>query len=75
MHRTPASLGVWLIVMLLVILHQDDWFWENSTLVFGIVPIGLFYHACLSLAAAFTWFLATRYAWPLSESESRGDAA
>ena len=54
---------VWFLVLLLVILHQDNWYWEDSTLVFGIVPVGLFYHASLSVAAGVTWFLATRFAW------------
>lgn len=62
---------VWGLVMLLVVIHQDTWFWEDSTLVGGIVPIGLFYHVCLSIAAGFTWFLATRFAWPLDETVTR----
>lgn len=61
------KLFVWCLVVVLVILHQDNWFWEDDTLVFGFMPIGLFYHACLSIAAAFTWFLATQFAWPLDE--------
>lgn len=55
---------VWGLVALLVILHQDIWFWENDTLVAGFMPITLLYHACISLAAGFTWFLATKFAWP-----------
>lgn len=61
---------VWGLVLLLIILHQDIWFWEDDTLVGGILPIGLFYHACLSVAASVTWFLATRYAWPFDDAES-----
>lgn len=55
---------VWGLVLLLVVLHQDFWYWDDATLVFGFLPIGLLYHALLSIAAAFTWWLATRYAWP-----------
>ena len=55
-------LGV--LVALLLIAHQDNWNWDNPTLVGGVVPIGLFYHACLSMAAAFVWFLATLFVWP-----------
>lgn len=55
---------VWALVLLLVILHQDNWFWEDDTLVMGFMPIGLFYHACLSVAASVTWFVATRHCWP-----------
>ena len=69
--------GVWGLVLLLVILHHDLWNWGDSTLVAGIVPIGLFYHACISMGAAFVWYLATKFAWPFddaSESQSGGDA-
>ena len=55
---------VWGLVLLLIVLHQDVWFWEDGTLLFGFLPIGIGYHVCISLAAAFTWWLATRYAWP-----------
>lgn len=55
---------VWALVLLLVILHQDNWFWEDDTLVMGFMPIGLFYHACLSVAASVTWLVATRHCWP-----------
>ncbi len=60
------------LVVLLLILHQDNWFWENKTLVFGFLPIGLFWHACLSLAAAATWFLATKIAWPVDDPTGPG---
>ena len=67
---------VWGLVVLLVILHQDVWFWEDGTLVFGFLPVTLLYHAGLSVAAAVTWFLATRYAWPeILEEDEASDAA
>jgi len=59
------------MVVLLIILHQDFWYWDDPTLVGGIVPIGLAFHACLSMAAAFTWFLATKFAWPLHDSDDQ----
>ena len=45
---------VWALVFLLVIIHQDNWFWDDETLAFGFMPIGLFYHACISVAASVT---------------------
>mgnify|MGYP003119808574 FL=1 len=61
--------------MLLLILHQDNWFWTDGRLVFGFIPIGLFWHACLSIAASFTWFLTTKIAWPIEpEFEAAVDA-
>ncbi len=67
---------VWGLVVLLVVLHQDVWFWDDDqTLFFGFLPIGLAYPG-LSVAAAVTWFLATKYAWPdvLDENESSDKA-
>lgn len=54
---------VWALVLLLVILHQDNWFWDDGTLVFGFLPIGLAYHCCISIAAAIVWFMATKHCW------------
>ena len=40
-----------LMVAALYALHQDFWFWrEARPLVFGFLPIGLFYHAAYTLA-------------------------
>jgi len=61
---------MWIIaglVVFLLILHQDNWFWTDDTLVFGFMPIGLFWHACISIAASLTWALATKIAWPIDE--------
>jgi hypothetical protein len=58
----PRSLIAILVVLLVV--HQDNWFWTDDHLVFGFLPVGLFYHACLSLAASATWLWAVRCCWP-----------
>jgi hypothetical protein len=50
--------------IILFILHQDFWFWDNATLVFGFLPIGLAYHAFYSLLAGALWAFAVVYAWP-----------
>ena len=55
---------VWSLVALLVVFHQDVWLWGDDTLVLGFIPIGLFYHACLSVAASAVWLLAVNVAWP-----------
>lgn len=60
--------GPWIIVglvVLLLVLHQDNWFWLDDRLILGFIPIGLFWHACISVGASLTWFLATKIAWPL----------
>ena len=51
-------------VAALYILHQDVWFWRSSHLVWGFIPIGLFYQGCFSIAAALLMWLLVTYAWP-----------
>ncbi|MGH9903396.1 MAG: hypothetical protein ACRD68_16440 [Pyrinomonadaceae bacterium] len=52
-------------VLTLYVLHQDIWFWRTARpLVFGFVPVGLFYHACFSAAASLLMWLLVTYAWP-----------
>jgi len=68
----------WVLVLLAVglyALHQDVWFWRTARpLVFGVLPIGLFYHACYAVAASALMFLLVRCAWPAHlEREVDGD--
>ena len=52
-------------VVALYILHQDIWFWRTAyPLIFGFIPIGLFYQACFSIAAAGLMWLLVKFAWP-----------
>jgi len=59
-----------ILILVLLVLHQDNWFWADGRLVFGFIPIGLFYHACLSVAAALVWWWATKYCWPVGSEET-----
>ncbi len=63
-RRTAAFWIVWGVVILLGILHQDLWFWDDTTLVLGFLPVGLFYHAMFSLACGVTWAMAVKFCWP-----------
>lgn len=67
--RTGTRVIVVLVVLLLV-LHQDNWFWDDGRLVLGILPIGLFWHVLISIGATLTWALATKVAWPLDDFAS-----
>lgn len=52
-------------VVVLYLLHQDFWFWRTARpLIFGFIPVGLFYHACFSIAASLLMWLLVVYAWP-----------
>ncbi|MEM7199020.1 MAG: DUF3311 domain-containing protein [Planctomycetota bacterium] len=54
----------WGLVLALGILHYDFWLWSDRSLVFGFLPIGLGYHALISIGAAVAWALVVRWAWP-----------
>ncbi len=55
---------VLIVFIILMVLHQDFWNWDNSDLVFGIMPVGLAYHAAYSIVVAIFWALVIRFAWP-----------
>ena len=70
----------WLLtaaVAALYFLHQDIWFWDQARpLVFGFLPIGFFYHAVYSLAAAALMWALIRLAWPAHlEAEAEAPSA
>ena len=58
---------VWSLVALLVVLHQDIWFWGDDRLVLGFLPITLAYQACISVGASLVWLLAVNVAWPVDD--------
>lgn len=55
---------VWALVLLLAVLHFDFWYWDDRTLLFGFLPIGLGFHAGFSIACAVVWLMAVHCAWP-----------
>ena len=75
----PSRATSWLLaaaVAALYLLHQDYWFWDSERpLVFGFLPIGLFYHAVYSLTVAALMWALVRYAWPAHlEVEGQAEA-
>jgi len=53
-----------LMVVVVYVLHQDAWNWDQKTLVFGFLPIGLAYHAGFSCLAAIMMAVLVKFAWP-----------
>lgn len=52
-------------VIALYLLHQDFWNWRTAhPLVFGFLPIGMFYHACYTMAVSLVMWLLVKFAWP-----------
>ncbi len=64
-----------ILVAVLYVLHQDFWNWKDARpLVFGFLPVGLFYHGVYTLACAALMALLCKYAWPahLDDPEEPG---
>ncbi len=53
-----------LMVIIVYALHQDIWNWKNGDLVFGILPMGLAYHAGFSALGAVMMAVLVKFAWP-----------
>ncbi|MBI1387805.1 MAG: DUF3311 domain-containing protein [bacterium] len=64
---------IWTLAVVLAVLHQDFWYWDDRSLWFGFIPVGLGYHMLYSLATAALWAAAVVWAWP-SEVEEEVDA-
>jgi Protein of unknown function (DUF3311) len=59
-----------LAVFALYLMHQDVWNWTRlEPLLFGFLPIGLWYHAAYSLLASALMWLLVKFAWPKSLEE------
>ncbi|MEC8935507.1 MAG: DUF3311 domain-containing protein [Planctomycetota bacterium] len=64
-RETTVRILVICLILLLAILHQDWWWWEaKEPLVFGFMPIGLAWHAGISLAAGLVGLVAVKFCWP-----------
>ena len=63
--RSTVRLGLALAIAAVYAFHQDVWFWRDARpLVFGFLPIGLFYHAAYTAGCALLLWLMVRIAWP-----------
>lgn len=56
--------ALYFALLLLFLLHQDFWFWSDSTLLLGFLPVGLAYHALYCVVTSLLWYLMVTYHWP-----------
>jgi hypothetical protein len=64
-----------LVLLVFFALHQDLWFWrEARPLVFGVLPVGLAWHAAYTLAVSAIMAVLVRRSWP-SHLEDAADEA
>ena len=61
------------LFVIMLVIRQDFWNWSDDSLVFGFMPISLFYHAVFSLGCAVLGGLAIKFLWP-TEAEALSDS-
>ncbi len=67
---TTKRILLLLAVLAVYLIHQDVWNWTRvEPLLFGFLPIGLWYHAAYSLLASALMWLLVKFAWPKSLEE------
>lgn len=54
----------WILVVALLIAHQDYWQWERNELVFGFMPYTMAYNIGISIATALLWIFVCTFMWP-----------
>lgn len=69
----PRLLLPWLLVLVVLILHQLTLPWKSERIWFGFLPHVLAYHLVISLLAAGAWALVVKYCWPgdIADAETR----
>lgn len=55
---------VWSLIALVTVLHQLPVGSEPTPLFAGVIPLGLLFHAVLSVVASLLWWLAVTFCWP-----------
>jgi hypothetical protein len=60
-------------LVILYLLHNDLWYWDDSRLIFGI-PIGLLYHVLYCIAATLMMIALVKFAWPQDLDVAEGDS-
>jgi hypothetical protein len=64
-----------LVLLVFFALHQDLWFWrEARPLVFGVLPVGLAWHAAYTLAVSVIMAVLVRRSWPSHLEEAAEDS-
>ena len=71
-----------LVALLVLVLRHDYWNWDTPhPLLFGFLPVGLWWQGLVSILAALMMWLMVRFAWPaeledeaLSAEQSRRDS-
>jgi hypothetical protein len=63
MKKPVRSLLLYAALVVLYLLHNDLWLWNDASLVFGH-PVGLAYHIGFSIVTSIVLTLLVIHAWP-----------
>lgn len=75
-HRRGQIVGLLVLILLVVILRHDYWQWNTpGYLLLGFLPVGLWWQAMVSIAAAVMMGILVRVAWPQNLQDSSPDSA
>lgn len=58
-------------VLLLFVLHNDFWLWDDFRLLLGL-PVGLLYHWLYTVVVALAMAVLVRLAWPRHLDDEEG---
>jgi len=72
-RRPVRVLLLYALLVVLYLLHNDLWLWNDARLVFGL-PAGLAYHIGFSIATSAVLTLLVIYAWPEHLDRETGEA-
>ena len=73
----PAAVFLLLAVLLVLFLRNDFWNWNTpGYLLFGFLPVGLWWQGLVSILASILMWLMVRLAWPahLEQAEHESTA-
>ena len=63
-----------LVVLIVLVLRHDYWWWDKAEpLLFGFLPVGLWWQALVTLMAAGMMWMLVKFAWPAHLEEEAGD--
>lgn len=63
MNKSVRSLLLYAALVVLYLLHNDLWLWDDASLVLGL-PAGLAYHIGFAVATSIVLTLLVIHAWP-----------
>ena len=65
MHRRVISILLTVTFLLVLFLRHDYWNWDTpGYLLFGFIPVGLWWQALVTILASIMMWLMVTLAWP-----------